>query len=102
VRLRRRDPGRNMDRFYSLLLRQTLFGDHVVTREWGRIGRPVRCARNGSPMQPRPPQTLSGAWRQSMPEAINTNDGIEARRDLGGLAYSIEYSVFCSRHGAGG
>jgi len=40
VRLRRRDPGRNMDRFYSLLLRQTLFGDHVVTREWGRIGRP--------------------------------------------------------------
>ena len=38
VRLRRRDPGRNMDRFYSLLLRQTLF-DHVVTREWGRIGR---------------------------------------------------------------
>jgi len=40
VRLRRRDPGRNMDRFYSLLLRQTLFGDHVVTREWGRTGRP--------------------------------------------------------------
>jgi predicted DNA-binding WGR domain protein len=39
VRLRRRDPGRNMDRFYSLLLRRTLFGDHVVTREWGRIGR---------------------------------------------------------------
>ena len=39
VRLRRRDPGQNMDRFYSLLLRQTLFGDHVVTREWGRIGR---------------------------------------------------------------
>jgi len=29
-----------MDRFYSLLLRQTLFGDHVVTREWGRVGHP--------------------------------------------------------------
>ena len=39
LRLRRRDPARNMDRFYSLLPRQTLFGDHVVTREWGRVGR---------------------------------------------------------------
>ena len=39
VRLRRRDPVQNMDRFYSLLLRQTLFGDHVVTREWGRVGQ---------------------------------------------------------------
>jgi len=39
LRLRRRDPVRNMDRFYSLLLRQTLFGDHVVTREWGRVGQ---------------------------------------------------------------
>jgi len=40
VRVRRRDPGRNMDRFYSLFLGQTLFGDHVVTREWGRVGQP--------------------------------------------------------------
>jgi predicted DNA-binding WGR domain protein len=40
VRLRRRDPARNMDRFYSQFLRQTLFGDHVVTREWGRVGQP--------------------------------------------------------------
>lgn len=39
VRLRRRDPVRNMDRFYTVLLRQTLFGDHVVTREWGRVGQ---------------------------------------------------------------
>ena len=39
VRLRRRDPTRNMDRFYSLFLGQTLFGDHVVTREWGRVGQ---------------------------------------------------------------
>jgi predicted DNA-binding WGR domain protein len=40
--LHRRDPGRNMARFYRLSATRGLFGDICVVREWGRIGRPGR------------------------------------------------------------
>ena len=36
--LERRDPARNMARFYVLSLEQTLFGDTALVREWGRLG----------------------------------------------------------------
>jgi predicted DNA-binding WGR domain protein len=32
-------PEQNMARFYALSLEQTLFGEFVVVRLWGRIGR---------------------------------------------------------------
>lgn len=38
--LERRDPGRNMARFYAVSLAPTLFGPCAVVREWGRIGSP--------------------------------------------------------------
>jgi predicted DNA-binding WGR domain protein len=38
VHLTRRDPARNMARYYALSLDRTLFGELVVTRRWGRIG----------------------------------------------------------------
>ncbi|WP_234450974.1 WGR domain-containing protein [Paracoccus sp. MC1862] len=38
VRLTRIDPACNMQRFYSLELVTSLFGEHGVVRHWGRIG----------------------------------------------------------------
>lgn len=38
VYLTRRDPSRNLARFYRMLLAPTLFGEWVLLREWGRIG----------------------------------------------------------------
>lgn len=36
--LERRDPARNMARFYVLSIEPTLFGDVALVREWGRLG----------------------------------------------------------------
>lgn len=38
IHLERCDPSRNMARFYRLELCQTLFGEVVLVRRWGRIG----------------------------------------------------------------
>ncbi|MBD1206186.1 MAG: WGR domain-containing protein [Rhodobacteraceae bacterium] len=38
IHLVRCDPSRNMARFYRLELCQTLFGEVVLIRRWGRIG----------------------------------------------------------------
>lgn len=34
----RRDPARNMKRFYRLTVTRDLFGRTLLVREWGRIG----------------------------------------------------------------
>jgi predicted DNA-binding WGR domain protein len=36
--LERREPSRNMARFYVLAIEPTLFGDMALVREWGRLG----------------------------------------------------------------
>lgn len=36
--LTRVDPSCNLRRFYSLALTNSLFGEHGVARQWGRIG----------------------------------------------------------------
>lgn len=38
VYLTRRDPSRNLARFYRMLIAPTLFGEWALIREWGRIG----------------------------------------------------------------
>ena len=38
IRLTRRDPTRNMARFYVLALQPTLFGAVTLHLSWGRIG----------------------------------------------------------------
>ena len=38
ITLRRRDPIRNMHRYYRLDVQLDLFGDWCFLREWGRIG----------------------------------------------------------------
>ena len=39
VYLRRVDPTQNMRRYYWLSVQRNLFGEWVLLREWGRIGR---------------------------------------------------------------
>ena len=40
TRLERRDPLRQMARFYAVKVVPTLFGSWALLREWGRIGSP--------------------------------------------------------------
>jgi predicted DNA-binding WGR domain protein len=40
--LERKDAARNMARYYVLSIEPTLFCDHVLVREWGRIGATAR------------------------------------------------------------
>ena len=42
TRLQSIDPARNRRRFYAMSVQRDLFGDWVLVREWGRIGRPGR------------------------------------------------------------
>ncbi len=46
----RRDPARNMNRFYRLTVTRDLFGTVLLVREWGRIGVycRTRCEEKGS------------------------------------------------------
>ena len=40
VWLEKRDPTRDMARFYTATVAPTLFGPWALVREWGRIGQP--------------------------------------------------------------
>jgi predicted DNA-binding WGR domain protein len=43
----RTDPSRNMARFFTLSIEQTLFGETAVVRSWGRIGKRGREKTGG-------------------------------------------------------
>ena len=48
IALRRVDPDTNVARFYVLTLERDLFGNVVVTRQWGRAGgRAINGALSG-------------------------------------------------------
>jgi len=53
LRLIRRDPARNMARFYTLDIQGNLFGEWSLVREWGRISRSgqVRAAPYPTPAE---------------------------------------------------
>lgn len=38
IYIERKDPTKNMARFYAMEISETLFGDACLTRRWGRIG----------------------------------------------------------------
>lgn len=44
--IERRDPDRNMARFYALSIEETLFGDARLVRRWGRIGTAGRMVQH--------------------------------------------------------
>lgn len=37
--IERRDPSKNMARYYAMEISETLFGEPCLTRRWGRIGQ---------------------------------------------------------------
>ena len=39
IYLERREPARNIQRFYAITVTRTLFGSWALVREWGRIGQ---------------------------------------------------------------
>lgn len=46
IYLEKRDPDKNMQRFYAMHITQTIFGDWALIREWGRIGSPGTVREN--------------------------------------------------------
>lgn len=44
--IERRDPRRNMARFYALSIEETLFGQARLVRRWGRIGTTGRTVQH--------------------------------------------------------
>ena len=40
IYLERREPARNIQRFYAITVTRTLFDGWALVREWGRIGQP--------------------------------------------------------------
>ena len=44
--IERRDPDRNMARFYTLAIEETLFGQTRLVRRWGRIGTTGRTVQH--------------------------------------------------------
>ena len=44
--IERRDPARNMERFYALSIEETLFGQPCLVRRWGRIGTEGRTVQH--------------------------------------------------------
>ena len=76
--LEKRDPARNMQRYYRVSVAPTLFGEFAVVREWGRIGQ-----RGGSRRE---------CWFSSEEEAVRSGQAMaEAKRRRG-------YAV--NRHGS--
>ena len=64
--LEKRDPARNMQRYYRVSVAPTLFGDWATVREWGRIGQ-----RGGSRME---------CWFASETDAIRSGQNITAAK----------------------
>lgn len=50
--LHRREPAKNMARFYLIGIHADLFGGVAVLREWGRIGRAGRLKTEAHPDEP--------------------------------------------------
>ncbi|MFA6032170.1 MAG: WGR domain-containing protein [Myxococcota bacterium] len=46
LHIERRDPERNMARFYALSIEGTLFGQTCLVRRWGRIGTRGRTVQH--------------------------------------------------------
>lgn len=44
--IERREPDRNMARFYALSIEETLFGQARLVRRWGRIGTTGRAVQH--------------------------------------------------------
>lgn len=62
----KRDPLRNLARFYSLQIHPTLFGEWDVLRCWGRIGGKGRVLCNHHPDQAGAEKTVATLARRRL------------------------------------
>ena len=69
IYLERREPARNRQRFYAILVTPTLFGAWAMVREWGRIGHPG---------------TVRETWFATGGEAIKAGAKIRQRKEKRG------------------
>ena len=56
--LEKREPAKNLARFYSLVVLPTLFGEWSLQREWGRIGQAGKVRSLHFPSQEEATQAL--------------------------------------------
>lgn len=69
IYLERREPARNIQRFYAIIITPTLFGAWAMVREWGRIGHPG---------------TVRETWFATGGEAIKAGAKIRQRKEKRG------------------
>ena len=69
IYLERREPARNRQRFYAIIITPTLFGAWAMVREWGRIGHPG---------------TVRETWFATGGEAIKAGAKIRQRKEKRG------------------
>lgn len=66
IDMRRDDPSRNMNRFYSIELTKDLFGDHGVYRQWGRRGTWGRHRLDWYKSRPEAERAMSDLIKQKL------------------------------------
>lgn len=69
IRLERREPARNIQRFYAITVTRTLFDGWAVVREWGRIGQPG---------------TVRETWFETEAAAIEAGAAVRLRKEKRG------------------
>lgn len=69
IHLERREPARNIQRFYAITVTRTLFDQWAVVREWGRIGQPG---------------TVREAWFETEAAAIEAGEKVRQRKERRG------------------
>ena len=69
IRLERREPARNWQRFYAITVTRTLFGSWALVREWGRIGQPG---------------TVRETWFETENAAIEAGEQVRQRKEKRG------------------
>ena len=66
IRLERREPARNRQRFYTIAVTWTLFDGWALVREWGRIGQPG---------------TVRETWFETEIAAIEAGEQVRQRKE---------------------
>jgi predicted DNA-binding WGR domain protein len=82
IRLERREPAYNRQRFYTITVTRTLFGGWALVREWGRIGQPG---------------TVRETWFDTESAAIEAGARVRQRKERRGYRAVSRFS----RDGAG-
>ena len=69
IHLERREPARNIQRFYAITVTRTLFGSWALIREWGQIGQPG---------------TVRETWFETENAAIEAGEQVRQRKEKRG------------------